>query len=283
MQQQRDHVTTTLPCPACGAYQTPRKSWLWRCAGCGFMSSNLQPGLGTGLEGLEDLRRANCEVILDRLEQHGALSGLGVLDVGCAKGWFLTAARARGADVYGIEPQQPHAIDAQASGLNVEIGFFPQDLQARGPYDIIAFNDVFEHLPAPEQAIAAVERLLKPGGLAVISLPSSRGVLYRIAALMDAAGMPGPFERLWQKGLPSPHMSYFTPGTLQLLVERHTPLRIVDGFALPSFRRARLWQRIAVTHRGPMAWAMLAGLWSLSFVLPALPADIHVAIFRKPG
>lgn len=270
------------PCAVCGAPLRLLKPWLARCDACGFLASNLEPGPGTGLEGLEDLRRANIAATLDRLARSAPLAGVTLLDVGCAKGWFLSAARERGAQVHGIEPQEVHVRDGRAAGLSIDLGFFPADLSRPGPYGIIAFNDVFEHLPAPEQAIRDVERLLKPGGIAVINLPSSAGALYRIATVLDRLGMSGSFERMWQKGLPSPHMSYVSPDNLRMLVERHTALRQIDSFALPSFRRARLWQRIEVTHRGPAALAMFVGLWGLSFVLPLLPPDIHVGVFQKP-
>lgn len=259
------------------------KPWLFRCRDCGFLASNLQPGPGTGLVGLEQLRRANAEMILDRIGQLAPLRGARILDVGCAKGWFLEAALRRGAAAHGIEPQEPHVRDARRAGLDVELGFFPQDLSDQGPYDVVAFNDVFEHLPSPERAIADVAARLKPGGLAVINLPSSDGVLYRIARLLDGLGASSTFERLWQKGLPSPHISYFSPATLRAMVERHTALREVAGFSLPSFQRTELRERIALTHRGPLAWGLFAGLWAASFVMPLLPSDIHVGVFRKPG
>jgi SAM-dependent methyltransferase len=259
------------------------KSWLNVCEACGFMSSTLQPGPGTGLVGLENLRRANIRATLDRLEQLGPLRGLRVLDVGCANGWFLEAAKARGAHVHGIEPQDSHVAVARSAGLTVDHGFFPRDLQNTGPFDVIAFNDVFEHLPAPDQAIGDVERLLKPGGLAVINLPSSDGFLFRISRVLDALGMSGTHDRLWQKGMTSPHISYFSPATLQRLVERNSGLRRVDAFPLTSFRRDGLWDRIALTHSGPIAWSLFAGLWSLTFVASMLPSDIHVGVFRKMG
>lgn len=257
------------------------KPWLHECPVCGFLASTLEPGPGTGLVGLESLRKANIEATLDRVERLLPLRGRSVLDVGCASGWFLTAAKARGAFVYGIEPQESHVVTARAAGLTVDHGFFPQDLADRGPFDVIAFNDVFEHLPAPQQAIGDVEHLLKPGGLAVINLPSSDGFLFRTSRMMDVLGMAGTHDRLWQKGMTSPHISYFSPDTLRRLVERHSALRQVDAFPLTSFQRDGLWDRIRLTHTGPVAWGLFAGLWGLSFAASMLPSDIHVGVFRK--
>lgn len=269
------------PCAACGATMRQTKSWLYACTSCGFLASTLEPGPGTGLVGLESLRKANIQTTLERIETRMPLRGCRVLDVGCASGWFLEEARARGAIVHGIEPQESHVRLARAAGLAVDHGFFPADLANMGPFDLIAFNDVFEHLPAPDKAIGEVERLLKPGGLAVINLPSSAGFLFRVSGLLNAAGLSGTSDRLWQKGMTSPHISYFSPSTLQKLVERHSDLRQVDSYPLTSFQRKGLWERIRLTHAGLVSWGMFAGLWGLSFVAAKLPFDIHVGVFRK--
>ena len=243
--------------------------------------SDLPAGPGTGIEGLESLRRANFERLLDRLELHADLNGLSVLEVGAARGWFLEAAARRGAIVKGIEPEAINAEIARKAGFDVEIGLFPEDLSDRGPYDMIVFNDVFEHIPGPSSVIVEVAALLNPGGRAVINLPSSRGVLFRIAQIMDSAGMSGPHDRLWQMGFPSPHVSYFSPSNLKALGERHAGLKQIDAFGLPSLRREGLWPRIRSSHSGPIGLAMYGMIWPLSFVLGALPADVHVGVFAK--
>ena len=91
----------------------------------------------------------------------------------------------------------PEATDCLPSS-----GFFLGDLQDHGPYDVIAFNDVFEHLPSPVLAIKRVEELLSVDGTVVINLPSSEGALFRIATLLAAMGFTSPLERLWQMAFP---------------------------------------------------------------------------------
>ena len=140
---------------------------------------------------------------------------------------------------------------------------------------------MFEHLPDPAGAIRAAEQLLAPGGLIVINLPSSRGVIYKLAGLFARVGLPGPFERMWQKGLPSPHLSYFSPANLDLLVQRHTALRPVRTMSLPTVSRKGLGKRLAGQSVGLPAFVVGPAIWVLSFALPLLPADIHVAMFRK--
>jgi 2-polyprenyl-3-methyl-5-hydroxy-6-metoxy-1,4-benzoquinol methylase len=270
-------------CEVCAAEMRRRTDWLQACPVCGFLSSSLTAGSGTGIDGLDQLRRDNFEVLLDRLQRLRPLAGVSLLEVGCAKGWFLEAASKRGARVHGIEPEDANVAIARASGLTVEAGFFPADLRDRGPYDMIVFNDVFEHLPEPAVAIGDVAALLAPGGLALLNLPSSNGTFYRLARLLSVLGIHGPFERLWQKGFPSPHVSYFNPANLAALVERYSDLGAVDRFALGTVSRAGLRERIASSHKGVAGHVMFAAIWPLSFVLPLLPADIQVGVFRKDG
>ena len=268
-------------CEACGAQLLPVSGWLSRCRQCGFLTSTLQAGSGTGIDGLESLRRANFELLLDALRPLGGVSGKRLLEVGSARGWFLEAACHRGAHVRGIEPDAANAQFSSSRSLSVETGFFPADLADRGPYDVIVFNDVLEHIPRPSTVMQAVEELLVPGGLAVVNLPSSHGVLALIARQLWRAGMHSPYERLWQKGFPSPHISYFNPANLRLLVERSTGMRQVHALSLPSVSRKGLWPRIRSSHPGPAGFAIFGGVWMLSFGLGVLPSDIHVGVFRK--
>lgn len=273
------------PCPVCGEQARPLKAWLYRCPGCRFEFSTLAPGGGTGIEGLETLRRLNFDILLDRLERHLRLEGARSLEVGPADGWFMEAAARRGARIVGIEPHRELAQRARARGLNVETGFFPDDLKDAGPYSLIVFNDVFEHLPAPGEAFRQVARLLAPGGLLVINLPSSGGALYRLAKALDRLGIEAPLERLWQKGLPSPHVSLFNPENLRRLAVDSGGLEPVDAFALRTITRKGLSERILSTHRGIVGAVLIAGVWLLSFVYCPPPAfsDIFVGVFRKPA
>lgn len=269
-------------CEVCGADMRSKKPWLYACGECGFMASTLQPAEGTGVGGLEALRRQNFEIMLDKLEQITSMAGARILEIGAAWGWFLEAVSRRGGRARGIEPELANAELCRQHGFDVEDGFFPVDLRDCRPYDIIVFNDVFEHLIQPSIVIKKVEALLKPSGLAVINLPSSDGVLFKIATMLDTLGSHSWLERLWQKDFASPHVSYFNPDALRRLVESHTSMTRIQAFSLKSVSRDGLRDRIGSSHRSISGVAAAAALWSLSFILPLLPADIHVSVFRNP-
>jgi SAM-dependent methyltransferase len=260
----------------------PDGPWRHICDTCQFQAADLSPAEGHGFPSVEDLRRENFVVILDHLEKLKPLKDARILEVGSAWGWFLEAAQARQANVRGIEPGEASAEALRAKGLAVETGLFPADLQDRGPYDVIVFNDVFEHLPVPSQAIKDVEALLAPNGLVVLNYPSSDGILFKIAALADRLGVSELLDRMWQKNFPSPHVSYFNPDNMDRLVLRHTTMTPVDGFTLKSVSRRDLWARLALSNSGVKLAVLYLGVWVFSFLLAYLPADIFVTIYRKP-
>jgi SAM-dependent methyltransferase len=254
-----------------------------RCPSCGYYLSDFTAASGTGIEGLETLRRANFETVLDRLARHRALAGARAIEVGCAKGWFLEAAKRRGMNVRGIEPELANQKIAAAKGFDVAHGCFPAAAAGMGPCDTIAFNDVFEHLPDPVAAIKAVADLLAPGGVALLNIPSSGGALFRIARVLKSVGITAPWDRLWQKGLSSPHISYFDADNLTLLAERHTALRRIDAVRLKSMSRVGLRARVKSANPGPVGELMLAAAWALSFVVGLLPPDIVLVLLEKRG
>ena len=179
----------------------------------------------------------------------------------------------------GLEPDIEDT--ALVRNLNVRVGSFPEALDPDARYRVIVFNDVFEHLPDPVQAIAEVERRLEPGGLAVLNLPSSDGVICRAARPLNRLGLAGPYERLWQKGMASPHITCFNPGNLRSFVKRHTELQPVYAGALPAVSRRGLWKRISSAYPRATSVALFPLAWCASFGLGLCPSDIQLAIFQK--
>jgi 2-polyprenyl-3-methyl-5-hydroxy-6-metoxy-1,4-benzoquinol methylase len=100
---------------------------------------------------LKPLRTVTFREILDDVAQD-VPPPASVLDVGSAHGWFMEEAERRGYVATGIEPD---ATMAARSRVNVIRGFFPE--AAQGPYDLVTFNDVFEHLPEPSRMMRATD------------------------------------------------------------------------------------------------------------------------------
>lgn len=266
--------------------------WLYRCPVCGFWASTLwdcskwelkQSDLREEFRShaLESLRKRNFSVILKELT---ALAGSrrSLCDVGCGHGWFLDAARDKGFSASGIEPDQQVAEIAKQRSHNVIVGCFPECLESGAKFDIISFNDVFEHLRQPAAVLDACRAHLAEQGLLVLNFPSSDGVLYRTALALARFGKRQSLERMWQKSFHSPHVSYFNGQTMrslllkkqfELLAERSLSTVVLDG----------LWDRLRMD--GSSTWAasalaypILAAFAKLDFLFAP---DIVVQIYKK--
>ncbi len=275
-------ATSISACPVCDAPMTRRKAWLYACPSCRFLKADLTPGGGADVEELDALRRENFEVILDRLEPFVRSERPRLLDVGCARGMFLDAARRRGIAGTGIEPDADAAAAAGRAGHDVRVGFFPEAVEPGKRVDIIGFNDTFEHLPDPSAALDVCRRLLEPGGILILNLPTSGGIFYRTAAVLDRLGISFPLERLWQWHLSSPHLSYFNPQNLTRMADRHGFAAVGRG-RHKTLRITGLWARMRAGPSPPLPvmGALYLGVVVLAPLLRLLPADIILHFYRK--
>jgi hypothetical protein len=89
--------------------------------------------------------------------------GQRLLDIGCGNGAFLDKARDAGWQVVGID-SDPAAIEAtQQLGLEAYVGSVEDYEKHLGQFDAITLSHVIEHLHKPQQTMAMVYNLLKPG------------------------------------------------------------------------------------------------------------------------
>lgn len=283
-------------CPVCaGVLSTGLRPWHWRCATCGHECSTLTPAIlaqadGEVLDevaraqGLQALRNANFERILARLRQHYPAPNEppGLLDVGCAHGWFIEQASPQFA-VTGIEPDAGVAAATRRRGLAVREGFFPEVLQADERFDVIVFNDVLEHIADIHATLMACRQHLRPGGWVVINAPSRRGFLYRLSKGLLRCGAGGAFERLWQHGFPSPHLHYFDGDSVRCLAQA-AGLQWQGSMRLPVVSVRGLYARIRYPRDVGVfkALALTVVISAVAPLLAVLPADIECWWLRRP-
>ena len=277
-------------CCVCGATMENRiRSWSYRCPRRHVWASTLEVTINDGSAidevareiGLDTIRHQNNQLVLGVLNEIRPLQGARLLDVGSAHGWFMAAAAAHGARVEGIEPEEAIAEISQLRD-SVRTGFFPDVLSPDEMVDIITFNDVLEHLPDPAAAVESSFSHLVEGGLLSINIPNNRGFAFRIARLAARLGAGGPYDRLWQKGLQSPHLWYFNPDSLAELGAKFG-FKIARIGHLPAITRAGLWHRVHMDRQPTVATRLqFAVLYVLSPVLnSARFSDIvHIVLVR---
>ncbi len=282
-------------CDACnGALTAGLEAWHFVCGACGLEHSTLQPQINE-IESIDEAEREkalkpirvhNFGVLLDWLRgrtarpaQAGAKPRL--LDVGCAHGWFLEQAAAH-YDVLGLEPDAAIAKRALARHLPVRNGYFPQALQAQEQFDVIVFNDVLEHIPGVTNILKECAARLPADGVVVVNAPDSRGFFYRLSRVFTRVGRKASFERMWQVGMPSPHLYYFNTKSMHRIAAA-SGFKVVAERALPSIVAKGLYDRINYAgHVSKLRSAvMTAGILALLPFMKLLPSDITVWVLAK--
>jgi 2-polyprenyl-3-methyl-5-hydroxy-6-metoxy-1,4-benzoquinol methylase len=104
-----------------------------------------------------------------------------LLDIGCAYGPFLAAAREGGFAPLGIDPAED-AIRYVREELRIPAltGFFPDlpapELGGAESFDVVTLWYVIEHFQDPRRVLGEISRLLKKGGVLAFSTPSFSGI-----------------------------------------------------------------------------------------------------------
>jgi SAM-dependent methyltransferase len=93
-------------------------------------------------------------------------------DLGCDDGaWTIELARAaRATEIHGVEILRAPAAIARARGVNVVIADLDDCLPYRdATFDIVHANQVIEHVADLDNFLSEINRIVKPGGVSVIS------------------------------------------------------------------------------------------------------------------
>jgi SAM-dependent methyltransferase len=119
-------------------------------------------------------------------------AGATLLDYGCGDGTFLgllQTSASRPSRAVGVEIDPRVVEDCRRRFAHVpELEFVgPETLaspDATGAYDAVFCMEVLEHVVDPELILADIERLLRPGGTLVISVPIETGLPVIVKQLM---------------------------------------------------------------------------------------------------
>jgi SAM-dependent methyltransferase len=139
----------------------------------------------------------------------GGERGARLLDVGCARGYSTAVARRLGFDAYGVEVSAADAAYAREQlRLPVRTGTLEQAGFGAGFFDAVVMWSVLEHVTAPVATMAAVARVLRPGGILNIFTPNGESR----AAREQGMG--------WIEYNRPGHVVFFSPPTLRRLLQQ---------------------------------------------------------------
>jgi 2-polyprenyl-6-hydroxyphenyl methylase/3-demethylubiquinone-9 3-methyltransferase len=108
--------------------------------------------------------------------ERASLAGARVLDVGCGGGLLCETLARAGAHVTGIDlaPGMIEVARLHAAAQNLTIDYRLEDAQAlalsaRAQFDVVTCMEMLEHVPQPAATLAALARLVRPGGALFVS------------------------------------------------------------------------------------------------------------------
>ena len=116
--------------------------------------------------------------------------------------------------IIGIEPTPDLAQTCRDRGLEIIEKPIEECDLPHDSVDVIASFEVIEHLFKPARMIAAASKLLRPGGMLVLSCPNVKG--FDIATL-----------GIHSDTIDHEHVNYFHPDSIRVLLERHD-LQVLD-------------------------------------------------------
>jgi SAM-dependent methyltransferase len=162
--------------------------------------------------------------------------GNAVLDLGCRTG-ALTQHYARGNWVVGVDVDRS-ALDVAKERLGIETVWADVEDElpfANESFDVVVAGEVLEHLADPAAAVQHVERVLRPGGRFVGSVPNAFRLKSR---LRFVAGRHPETD--------ATHLQLFTPAALEALLEGFVDVTV--RFAVGRYVRwhPRLMGRVQV-------------------------------------
>lgn len=190
-------MSPLMTCPVCGSgtgrtASVPGQRDVYRCLNCGvhFRYPQLTDGElhelygetyykswgmagRTGNEAVKRMKTATFELRLDLIAEYKRSGN--ILDVGCATGYFLEAAKKRGFQAYGVEISDYSSAIAKSNfgeervyKGELESCPFPEKY-----FDVIAMSDLLEHVRDPRKTLGAARRLLKSDGIIMIMTPNT--------------------------------------------------------------------------------------------------------------
>ena len=167
-----------------------------------------------------------------------------LLDIGCAYGPFLSAAREAGWLVYGTDIS-PDAVEYVAGTLDIPawVSAFPapdayNQISSR-KYAAVTMWYVIEHLEDLESVFSRVRSLLLPGGIFAFSTPSSGGISGKTRTDLFYRNSPADHITIWNHRTVRRQLKKYGFTVLSVVSTGHHPERF--PFSVSPVKGSFLW------------------------------------------
>jgi len=151
-----------------------------------------------------------------------------LLDIGCAYGPFLSAAKEEGFLPSGIEPAQDAVRYVQEKlGIPIVQGFFPHSPlpTPHSPYNAVTLWFVIEHFTDCKTVLAEIKKILKPGGIFAFSTPSFSGISGRSSIRKFLSASPADHRTVWSPKMCRKALAFYGFKVKKIAIAGHHPER----------------------------------------------------------
>jgi 2-polyprenyl-3-methyl-5-hydroxy-6-metoxy-1,4-benzoquinol methylase len=278
--------TAIIPCRLCGsakykklfsADNLRRKAKRFfdvvRCEDCGYSYFNPSPTEESLKYYYEDYMAHVHEKpgVLERLYYHFFRGVPGIrppgklLDVGCGNGKYLDVMRSKGWKVVGVDQGPGCTFAKNELKLEVYDGHLWDFHFEDNSFDVVTLWFVIEHIWDPIKLLTECNRILKPGGVIILSTLNSASFESRV------------FKRYWWHLLSPEHVSQFDPHSLTVLAEK-------TGFKATRMRHEILCFGILGSIQNVLDGKKIPiSINNLFFKLLFAPLDMLCGLLRQSG
>jgi 2-polyprenyl-6-hydroxyphenyl methylase/3-demethylubiquinone-9 3-methyltransferase len=124
------------------------------------------------------------------LKREVTISGARALDVGCGGGILTESLAREGATALGIDlapaalkVAELHALESGVAVAYRQVSAEALAVERPGEFDLVTCMEMLEHVPEPASTLAALARLVRPGGSVVVSTINRNARAFAIAIL----------------------------------------------------------------------------------------------------
>ena len=164
-----------------------------------------------------------------------------LLDVGCGDGSLVLGLKDKARLTVGMDRSPDHCVAAEAKGVRaVCVDLHAPRLPCRdGVFDAVACLDVIEHVLDPRHLLRELARVLRPGGILVLTTPNIRYYGFVLTLVR------GRFPRTSgdPEGYDGGHLHYFTFADIRALLEE-AGFGAIEEFGLYRWTWLPPWGRV---------------------------------------
>lgn len=175
------------------------------------------------------LKADNCAIMLEEKIMFGLLEKwrksvkrerhtINLLDLGCGSGKITKKIKELGYQAKGLDFSQEAINKALANGIDANLCNLDEGIDGNSEeFDVVWAGDIIEHVFDPLGLLREIDRVLKKGGVIIMSIPSDVGLITRLKILFGVSHQ----TVTYQKHGFYKHHTFFTLALAKYMLEKN--------------------------------------------------------------